>query len=128
MRRILYVVLVIAIGAALELVLSWWFGVALAGLLVGVLLKRESAGMLFAIGLLGGALFWGGHAAYINNQNAGLLAARVGGAFGGLSAMSMVGSAALLGGLYAGIGALVGHYGRGLISGDSVGKITSSVD
>jgi len=88
-----------------------WYGVALAGMLVTLLLQQRSALAAFLLGLVGGALVWGSYSGYLNAGNEGILAGRLGQTFGGLSGWAMVLVTALLGGIYGGLGALSGYLG-----------------
>lgn len=112
MQNVLYALAIAATVALLSFFTSWWFSVAIVGLLAGIVLVKRRPLVLWSIALLGGALAWGVYAAYFNVVNEGLLAGRVGVAFGELGPWTMVLVTALLGGIYCGAGALVGYYGR----------------
>lgn len=112
MQNLVYALLIAVAAALLSFLTSWWFSVAVVGLLAGIGLVERRPLVLWSIALLGGALAWGVYAAYFNMINAGLLATRVGITFGELGPWTMVIVTALLGGIYCGAGALVGYYGR----------------
>jgi len=123
-KNILIILLTVVLGAFFQQFLPW-YSIALAGLLAAFLMKPSSWGTAFAMGLLGGALLWGGYSAYLNEQNDGLLAMRFGITLGGLTPTVMILVTALLGGIYAGLGAACGYWGRntliGLHSDNSIG-------
>lgn len=113
MRNLLYL-----FGLILSMVLLHqflpWYAIVIAGLLFGAFAPLSSAGKAFAYGLLAGAIVWGCYSGFLNYQNESILATRIGNMFGGLSAWSMVIITALLGGIYSGLGSLVGFWGRQL--------------
>lgn len=113
MKNYAPLLLVILLGVFFQLLLPW-YTVALAGFVALLIADGRTAGRAFAFGLLGGALLWGSYSSYLNWQNEGLMASRLGTALGGLSPLVMVLVTALLGGLYAGLGALCGYWGRQL--------------
>ena len=112
MQNLVYALLIAAVAALLSYLTSWWFSVSVVGLLAGIGLVERRPLVLWSIALLGGALAWGVYAAYINVVNGGLLAGRVGVAFGDLGPWTMVVVTAFLGGVYCSAGAMVGYYGR----------------
>lgn len=89
-----------------RLFLPWW-SIVLGGLLAGMLYPSRS-GICFAGGFTGAALLWGGYAALINVQNNGLLAGKMGQLLGGMPGWALVLVTAFVGGLYGGLGALLG--------------------
>ncbi len=111
MRNLLLVISLIIVGAILHQFLPWW-SIWCAGLLVGFLIPKEGAIRAFAIGILGGTLLWGGYAYWLNMQNEGLMASRIGELFGGLSPLTLLLLTALFGGLFGGLGTLCAYYGK----------------
>lgn len=101
----------IVIGAVLHQFLPWW-SIWCAGLIVGLLLPKEGAIRAFAVGILGGALLWGGYALWLNLQNEGVMANRIGELFGGLSPTTLLLLTALFGGLFGGLGTLCAYLGK----------------
>lgn len=93
-----------------------WYSIALAGLITGwcVPLRRPWLAFLLAFAL--GLLLWGGYAFYLNRINGALLATRLGETFGGLRAIDLVQVTGILGGLFAGLGALTAHFLRQALS------------
>lgn len=110
MKTPLLVLAVILLATLLHLLLPW-YSIVLAGLAVGAMSSQKST-TLFMAGLLGGIILWGGYALYTNMANDSLLATRLGQTFGGLSPLGMVAVTAVVGGLYAGLGAMVGNLAR----------------
>lgn len=90
-----------------------WYSLLVVGLLLGVL-AQPTPWRAFGYGLLGALLLWGGYAAWINWQNQGMLADRMGTLFGGMGPWTMVGVSALIGGLFGGLSVLTGNLGRRL--------------
>ncbi len=115
MRNLGYLLLFIVLGIILHQFLDW-YAIAIAGLLFGLLAPVQSVGQAFAYGLLAGVLVWGGYSGLLNWQNEGLLASRLGVAIGGLSQWGLVAVTAVLGGIYAALGAITGYLGRQLVS------------
>ncbi len=99
-------VLTILLGLLLQLALPWWsivFGGAIAGAI-----GTRNLFTAFMGGLLGAALLWGGYAAYLNDLNQGLLAEKMGVLLQGVGATGMLIITAIVGGIYGGLGALLG--------------------
>lgn len=110
MKTAIYILSLIAFGAILQYFLPWWSLPLLAFLLaLGFHLKPAQA---FLAGFLGAALMWGGYAGYLNVLNDSILAARMGGLFGGLGPGMMVLLTACFGGLFGGLGAWTGSLAR----------------
>ncbi|MBL7790967.1 MAG: hypothetical protein JNK77_01490 [Saprospiraceae bacterium] len=105
--------LTILLGLLLQLVLPWW-GIALAGAIAGAIGTRNLLSAFLA-GLLGAALLWGGYAAYLNDLNQGLLAEKMGILLKGVGANGMLILTAIVGGIYGGLGALLGCWARRLL-------------
>jgi ABC-type multidrug transport system fused ATPase/permease subunit len=112
MKILFYSLVFILLAVGLQLILPWWIISLIAlGLSYAFGLKPLPA---FLLSFLLAALVWGVHAAYINHLNEGLMAARIGDLFGGLSGSVMVAVTAVFAGLFAGIGALIGSLGKGI--------------
>ena len=107
MRFILSLILLILIGFVAHQFLPWWSIVVLctiAGVWTGFGIWKN-----FFLGLLAVALLWGGYAYWLNAENAGIIAERVAGLFGGGQTPGMlVAATALLGGLLGGLGTVAG--------------------
>jgi hypothetical protein len=106
MRNILLVFLFVAVAtAALSGFLPWWI-VWFAGLGAGVLWPQpaRTAGGAF----LGAFALWAGMAVWLDQQNQGLLSAKIGGLFRGVPPVSLILLTGLLGGLLAAAGAWLG--------------------
>lgn len=106
MKSTYYILSLLLLGAILQYFFPWWT-MPLAAALLAVAF-RLLPGQAFLAALLGAALLWGGYAAYLNALNEGILAARMGGLFGGLGAGMMVALTALFGGLFGALGGWVG--------------------
>ena len=111
MRNLALVVFMIAVGALLHQFLPWW-SIWVTGLLTGLILPTEGAVKAFAVGIVGGALLWGGYAFWLNLQNEGVMASRMGELFGGQSPLTLVLLTALFGGLFGGLGTLCAYFGK----------------
>lgn len=111
MRNLVFVFLMVVIGAILHQFLPWW-SIWCAGLLTGLFLSADGAIRALAVGILGGALLWGGYALWLNLQNDGLMASRIGELFGGLGVTSLLLLTALFGGLFGGLGTLCAYLGK----------------
>lgn len=111
MRNLALVFLMIIVGAVLHQFLPWW-SIWCAGLVVGVFLPTKGALRALAVGLLGGAILWGTYAAWLNLQNDGIMAERIGTLFGGLSPVSLLLVTALFGGLFGGLGTLTSYFAK----------------
>lgn len=113
MRFILAVMVCMLAAWILGLWLPYW-SLSLAALLVGFLL-RPGNWSAFLAGLLGGMLLWGGLAYMADAANGHILATRVGKLLG-THAMGLVTVTALLGGVLAALGMLVGSRVREAVS------------
>jgi len=111
MRNLVFVFLMVVIGAILHQFLPWW-SIWCAGLVTGLVLSADGAIRALAVGILGGALLWGGYALWLNLQNDGLMASRIGELFGGLGPTTLLLLTALFGGLFGGLGTLCAYLGR----------------
>ncbi|MEX1132556.1 MAG: hypothetical protein WEC15_04970 [Flavobacteriales bacterium] len=102
-----------AFGWAMGLWLPFW-SLSLSAMLVGFIL-HPGGWKAFVAGLLAGLLLWGGLAYTADAANGQLLSTRVGRIFG-TEAGSMVLITAVLGGLLAGLGTLLGDRVRNAVS------------
>jgi hypothetical protein len=109
MRFILFILIILAASWVAHLFLPWWIPVVVAA--VVALFFRQGAARSFTGGFVALLLLWGVYAWYLNSANDGLLAARIGELFGGLSPAMLVATTALVGGLFGGLGALTGALG-----------------
>lgn len=107
MKRGLFLALGIALAGWFLYFIAPWYAIAGLGLLGG-----WAAGLkpVQALGwaALGAFVLWAATAGWINLQNEGLLATRVGTLLGGLSSWMMVAVSALVGALLSGMGAWLG--------------------
>lgn len=115
MRNLGYLLLIILLGIVFHQFLDW-YAIVIAGLLFGLFVPLQSVGQAMAYGLLAGMLVWGGYSGFLNWQNEGLLASRLGVAIGGLGQWGLVVVTALLGGVYAALSTITGYLGRQLLS------------
>lgn len=108
MRFFLHFFVLLSAVALFQWLLPWWVLVPVAAL-VAWLLPLRSALAHFAVGFLAIALLWGLSAAWLNAQNEGILAERIGALFQGLSAAGLIWVTAILGGLLGALGSLCGY-------------------
>lgn len=113
MQNTYFILGMIALSLLGHLLLPW-FAVALAGIVMGLLFFMPHWRAML-LGFLGAALLWGCYAGWLNWQNQGILAERMGMLFGGLSGWLLVLVTAILGGAYGSLGALTGSLFRRLI-------------
>lgn len=113
MRFLLTLIVTAAFGWAMGLWLPFW-SLSLAAALVGFMLHPGSW-KAFLAGLLAGVLLWGGLAYSADIANDQLLSTRVASIFG-TNAGSMLVITALLGGVLAGLGTLLGDRVRNAVS------------
>lgn len=114
MRNILFATLFVAVlSAALSSVLPWWI-VWFAGLGAGVLWPQpaRTAGAAF----LGVFALWVGMAFWLDQQNQGILSAKIGGLFRGVQPVLLILLTGLPGGLLAAAGAWLGALLRNAIN------------
>ena len=117
MKNLVYLLVYIIACFILQLAGIWWLP-AIAAIFLGYLLKDQSAMTVFALGLLGLLLLWGGWSIYSDNLNNGILSGKIGELFNGLSGLSLIAITALFGGILGGSGALTGKYLSELFSGN----------
>ena len=109
-RYLLVLLLLIVPGYFASLYGPWW-SVAIIGCAIGFLLDMTPTRSFFT-GFLAIALLWGVMAFWINADNNGIMATRIGGLFGGLSPILLILVTALIGGLAGGLGTLTGRLAR----------------
>ncbi|MEZ4984575.1 MAG: hypothetical protein R2795_06010 [Saprospiraceae bacterium] len=102
---------IVALGALLCLFLPW-YSIALAGIVGGLTMRNGTFAGAFALGLLAGGVLWGTYSGWIDAQNGSVLSGKIGDMLGGLAAWRIVAITSLLGGVYAGLGAVSGYYLR----------------
>lgn len=111
MQKTLSATIAILVGGAVgQGLLAWWSLPVLAALIALIFRMRPRTALLG--GFLGGLLLWGGYAAILNAQNTGILSARIGTLFGGISGMLLVLITGLFGGVFAALGAWTGSLAR----------------
>lgn len=114
MKSFLSILVILVAGVVLHYFFPW-YSIALAGIAGALLVPQASAAKAFAWGALAGAVLWGAYSGYLNMQNGGIMAGRIGEMLGGLPANRIIYVTTLLGGLYCGLGAVVGYFGRALV-------------
>lgn len=115
MRFTAQVLLTSLLAFALGLYLPWW-SIAVASFSVGAVLGQRPLGS-FLSGFLGGSLLWGGMAVLRSHLNEHILARRFAPMVVGVEdPYLLIGLAALLAGVVAGMGALSGYLFRNLVS------------
>lgn len=111
MKNTLFVFGLVFFGGQLcHIGLPWW-GVAPVAALAGWLYPQHAGRGLWAA-FLGGFLLWLSAAYLLDVHNEGILSARIGNLFMGLSRWHILLLTGLLGGIPAGLGYLTGHSAR----------------
>ncbi len=113
MRTVLFGIFTILAGFIAQQFLPWWIIVAIAGILSFIFDLKT--GVSFWAGFVAAALLWGGYAGYLNIANEGMLAARVGKLLGDMPGFVLIIITAMVGGIFGGLGALIGSLGRRLV-------------
>lgn len=111
MRNTVLTILFIACAGSLGLLGLPWWALAPAGMLAGWLFP-QSAGRSLLAGFAGGFLLWAALAGWMDWANGGLLSARVGLLFQGISGNTLVLLTGLMGGLLGGFSCLCGRWAR----------------
>jgi hypothetical protein len=111
MKFLLSTLLTLALSFISGLFLPWW-GIAVVGLLVAILV-RQIAGLSFLAGFLGVFLLWAGLAFWIDQKNNSILSERIAHVLPlGGSPVLLILVTGMVGGLVAGFAALTGAYLR----------------
>ncbi|MEQ8704066.1 MAG: hypothetical protein RIC19_09115 [Phaeodactylibacter sp.] len=111
MQKIISAALAILVGGAVgQSLLAWWSLPVLAALIALIFRMRPRPALIG--GFLGGLLLWGGYAAILNVQNDGILSARIGALFGGVSGILLVFITGFFGAVFAALGAWTGSLVR----------------
>jgi hypothetical protein len=76
----------------------------------------------FAVATAAGSFLWGGVAAWLNWQNGGQFAPKIGEIFQGLTLPKLIFATSTLGGLLAGMGALSGGYFREIFLNEKINE------
>lgn len=111
MKNILPYIIYIGLAIALQLLGAWWLP-AIAAIIFGFLAADKSIFAVFGLGFLILFLLWGGWSMYSNSINDGILSARIGALFQGLSGLALIFITAVIGGLLGGVGSLVGKFAK----------------
>lgn len=110
MRMLITIVTVAALGAVLGYILPFW-SLALAAAIAGMLVRPGPWRALMG-GLVGGAVLWGGLAAWADAANTGILSARIADLFGAsVTVLKLI--TAAIGGVLGGLGCVLGDRLRG---------------
>jgi hypothetical protein len=107
-------ILVLLLGLAAHLLLSWWWVLAPVAFLTGLVIYHPGSARVFLMGFLAGALLWWGMAFYLSSVNDHLLAGRMGQLFGDLPPLALSLITGLIGGLLGGMSILTANLGRGM--------------
>lgn len=113
MQSLILIAAMIVLGAVSHQWLPWW-SIWVVGMLIGLFVGQVGAIRSFFIGFAGAALLWGAYAFWLNWQNGGIMAERIGTLFGGLSPLTMVILTAWVGGMFGGLGVLCTYFARSL--------------
>lgn len=108
----LTVVFIAICGQLSHFGLPWWM-LAPIGALAGWLF-RQGAGLCLLAGFAGGFLLWAGNAYVPDAANEGLLSARIGQLFMGMSRWNTLLLTGCIGGMVSALGCLCGRWGRAL--------------
>lgn len=112
--KLTYTVLAIGIVSYFAQSLGpWWLGILVAFLITAMVQLKP--GVAFLAGFIGLGLAWGIEAGIADFENSGILSARMGELFGGLSGSLLVVITALIGAILGGVGGLTGALGMKLI-------------
>lgn len=106
------IVFIFILGQLCYLGLPWW-GLAPIAALAGWLFPQNAL-RSFAAGFLGGFLLWIAAALWMDIPNNGLLAAKIGNLFAGLSRWNILVLTGILGGLVSAFACLTGLWARAL--------------
>ncbi|MEZ5043705.1 MAG: hypothetical protein R2828_27660 [Saprospiraceae bacterium] len=117
MRNLILIFFMFLAGAIVQQLLPWW-SIWVLGIVIGFFIKPGGALKAFSIGFVGAALLWGAYAFWLNWQNGGIMATRIGTLFGGLNPGSLLVITALFGGIFGGLGTLCGYVGQSLFQRD----------
>lgn len=110
MKLFIYSLVIAILGYLLRDLTPWWTIAVIAGVAGAV--SRFTGIRAFLMGFIGAALLWGAFTFFVNMQNEGALATKIGELFGGMSPIGLILITTLLGGFIGGMGALTGQLGR----------------
>lgn len=106
----IHFLLVLVTGYVGHLFLPFWIA-AVVAMLVAFLFKMHPWGS-FISGFFAVALLWSLMALLLNSKDGGVLSAKIGEVFNGISSMQLVVLTGFIGGLLGGFGSLTGSLGR----------------
>ncbi|TNE49220.1 MAG: hypothetical protein EP344_18305 [Bacteroidetes bacterium] len=106
------IILILILGQASHFGLPWW-GLAPIAAIAGWLFPQRTWSCLLA-GFAGGFLLWITVALWLDTGNEGMLSARIGTLFMGLSRWAVLATSGVLGGLIGGMGCLTGTWAGSL--------------
>ena len=112
MKHILHFIIILLLSLATANFLPWWGFVIIAFVVSAIMQLKE--GPAFLSGFMALFILWVIQTFLINQANGGILSAKMGALFGGLSPNLMIAVTAILGGLLAGLSALSGVLARQL--------------
>lgn len=112
MKKFIVGLVAVALLGYLGTLIAWW-GLALIAALVGFAV-HEHAGVVFLSGFLGGALFFGLYAYYLDNANQGQLSAMM----TKVLTFPPFWPTVVLGGVLGGLGMLTGKYMHDVLFGE----------
>lgn len=113
MKIIISIVAIIVLGYIMQLVTPWW-GIALAVMIVTYLLNKNYW-TSFLVGFLAVFLLWGGFAFIKDVSNGSILSSQVGDLLQGLPSIALVLLTGVIGGLVGGLSGMLGQSARELI-------------
>ena len=88
---------ILVLGALAMYVFPWWSIVVVAAVIA--FFQTSGNAKSYAAGLVAGGLIWGLWASYLDAQNLGILSARMGALFQGLTGTQLLWATGFLGGL-----------------------------
>lgn len=114
MKNLISLVVIAAACLLVQKFLPWWSGLIVIALFTAIMGVKPGKAVAFGAGIL--ACIWLGYAMLLNFGNQGVLAAKIGEIFKGVSTAQLLGITFFLGGLLGGLAALTGSLFRRMIS------------
>ncbi|MBT8219817.1 MAG: hypothetical protein KJP00_08330 [Bacteroidia bacterium] len=108
MKNLVSILVLILTAFLFQYIGPWWIA-AIPALIVGYSNNTVSPAQSFALGFVAIFLLWAGQSFFINIQNEGILANKIGEIFNGLNATSIVCITGLIGGILGGLAAMTGR-------------------
>lgn len=110
MKNLVSILVLAAACILIQKFTPWWTSLIVIGMFTAIM--NIPPLRAFLSGLIVLFLIWFGYAFYLDNQNAGLLSAKIGVLFQGLSSIQLLIVTGFLGGIIGGLSALTGSLFR----------------